>query len=265
MPMPLTVTYIGGPTALIELGGLRLLIDPTFDPAGSEYRTPTYVLRKTQGPAISPDEIGAPDVVLLSHDHHLDNLDRSGRQVLQRSASIVTTVIGGPRISEKAVGLAAWQSHDMPTSDGRVLRITATPARHGPSDGDRGPVIGFILGFADDPRPVVYISGDTVWYDGIVEVSRRFQPRVAMLFAGAARVPEVGPDHLTLTAAEAVEAARMFVDALIVPLHFEGWAHFSESRADIEQAFDEAGIADRLRWLPAGRAVDLGQLINASR
>jgi len=49
IPMPLTVTYIGGPTALIELGGLRLLIDPTFDPAGSEYRTAAYVLRKTQG------------------------------------------------------------------------------------------------------------------------------------------------------------------------------------------------------------------------
>jgi L-ascorbate metabolism protein UlaG (beta-lactamase superfamily) len=36
----LQVTYIGGPTALLELGGLRLLTDPTFDPAGSEYRAP---------------------------------------------------------------------------------------------------------------------------------------------------------------------------------------------------------------------------------
>ena len=254
--MPLTVTYIGGPTALIELGGLRLLIDPTFDPAGSEYRTAAYVLRKTQGPAVSPEAIGTPDIVLLSHEHHFDNLDRAGRQVMERSASVVTTVAGAG-ISQKAVGLAPWESYDTPTPDHRVLRITATPARHGPSDGDRGPVIGFILCFADDPTPVVYISGDTVWYDGIVEVGRRYQPRVAMLFAGAARVHEVGPVHLTLTAAEAVEAARLFAEALIVPLHYEGWTHFSESRADIEQAFDEAGIADRLRWLPAGRPVDL--------
>jgi L-ascorbate metabolism protein UlaG (beta-lactamase superfamily) len=34
------ITYIGGPTALIEFGGLRLLTDPTFDPAGSTYPTP---------------------------------------------------------------------------------------------------------------------------------------------------------------------------------------------------------------------------------
>ena len=37
---PLRITYIGGPTALLELAGLRLLTDPTFDPAGTEYRTP---------------------------------------------------------------------------------------------------------------------------------------------------------------------------------------------------------------------------------
>jgi L-ascorbate metabolism protein UlaG (beta-lactamase superfamily) len=29
-----SITYIGGPTALIEIGGMRLLTDPTFDPPG---------------------------------------------------------------------------------------------------------------------------------------------------------------------------------------------------------------------------------------
>ena len=37
----LHVTYIGGPTALLELGGLRLLTDPTFDPAGSSITSTT--------------------------------------------------------------------------------------------------------------------------------------------------------------------------------------------------------------------------------
>jgi L-ascorbate metabolism protein UlaG (beta-lactamase superfamily) len=68
--LTLQLTYVGGPTALLELGGLRLLTDPTFDPAGSEYTTPVYVLRKTQGPALPPDALGAIDLVLLSRDHH---------------------------------------------------------------------------------------------------------------------------------------------------------------------------------------------------
>jgi hypothetical protein len=88
-------------------------------------------------------------------------------------------------------------------------------------------------------------------------VSRRFTPGVALLFMGAARVREVGPAHLTLTAAEAVAVAQAFPEAFIVPLHFEGWAHFSESRAEIDRAFAAAGLADRLRWPIAGQVMEL--------
>lgn len=253
----LRLTYIGGPTALLEIGGLRLLTDPTFDPSGSEYRTPVYVLRKTQGPALAPEAVGPLDVVLLSHDHHFDNLDHAGRRVLATAARVLTTTPGAGRLGGNAVGLAPWQSHEVPTRDGRMLRITATPARHGPPDGDRGPVVGFLLGFTGHPEGVVYVSGDTVWYDGVAEVGRRFTPHVAVLFTGAARVREVGPAHLTLTAAEAVTAAQAFPEALIVPLHFEGWAHFSQSRAEIEHAFAAAGLTHRLRWPIPGHALDL--------
>jgi L-ascorbate metabolism protein UlaG (beta-lactamase superfamily) len=131
------------------------------------------------------------------------------------------------------------------------------PARHGPAGGDRGPVIGFTLAFADQPSHVVYVSGDTVWYDAIAALPDRMPVWVAVLFMGAARVPEVGPAHLTLTAAEAVEVARAFSEATIIPLHFEGWAHLSESRADIEQAFRSAGLEHRLRWPEPGQALEL--------
>jgi L-ascorbate metabolism protein UlaG (beta-lactamase superfamily) len=79
----LRITCIGGPTALIEIGGLRLLTDPTFDPAGGEYQTPSYSLFKLQQPALDKDAIGQIDAVLLSHDHH-DNLDNSGGRFSMR-------------------------------------------------------------------------------------------------------------------------------------------------------------------------------------
>ena len=255
--LQLKVTYIGGPTALLELGGLRLLTDPTFDPAGSDYPSPATVLRKTQGPALAAEQVGAIDVVLLSHDHHFDNLDHAGRRVLATAGRTLTTGAGAERLGGNAVGLAPWQHHDVPARDGRTLRITATPARHGPPGGDRGPVIGFALAMTDLSDRVVYVSGDTVWYEGVAEVGRRFSPRVALLFTGAARVREVGPANLTLTAAEAVTAAKAFPGALVVPLHFEGWAHFSETRADVESAFAAAGLAARLRWPVPGKVVEL--------
>lgn len=111
-------TYMGGPTALLELGGLRLLTDPTFDPAGSEYPTSLYTLRKMQDPAIAAEDMGAVDVVLLSHDHHLDNLDHAGRALLGRATTILTTPAGAARLGAPAIGLGPWQSVDVPTRDG---------------------------------------------------------------------------------------------------------------------------------------------------
>ena len=55
-------------------------------------------------------------------------------------------------------------------------------------------------------------------------------------------MPEVGPAHLTFTAAEAVVAAEAFPRALIAPLHFDGSAHLSESRVDIETALAVAQL-----------------------
>ena len=255
--LPLHMTYVGGPTALLEFGGVRLLTDPTFDAAGAEYRAAAYVLRKTQGPAVAPDSLGRIDVVLLSHDQHFDNLDASGRQLLSRVGRVLTTEAGAGRLGPPAQGLAPWQSVEISAPDQRKLRVTAIPARHGPAHLDRGPVIGFVLTYSNAPDYGVYVSGDTVWYEDLCKVSRRFSISVAILFMGAARVAAVGPWHLTFTATEGVEAARAFKDAMIVPLHFEGWEHFSESRDEIQAAFREAGLESRLRWLERGHATDL--------
>ena len=162
---------------------------------------------------------------------------------------------GAERLGGNAVGLEPWTSITLRTPVGEELRLTGTPARHGPPGGDRGPVVGFLI-TADD-GDAIYISGDSVWFDGVKEIATRADVRVAFLFMGAARVREVGPAHLTLTAAEGVLVARAMPNATLVPLHYEGWEHFSEGRSAIEAAFTEAGLAHRLRWLPPGQSVTL--------
>ena len=249
----LKLTYIGGPTILIEYGGLRFLVDPTFDPAGTEYPTPIYTLRKTKDPAISISQLGPVDAVLLSHDHHFDNLDNSGREYLKTVPRVLTTQAGAERLKDQSEGFEAWDKTTIGEDD--LVKITATPARHGPSDGDRGPVIGFVLEKSD--LPTIYLSGDTVWYQGVAEVGERFKLDIAILFLGAAVVPEVSPAYLTFTANEAVEAAKGLGEALIVPVHYEGWRHFSESPDEVNQAFSAAGLMDRLRWLVPGIATAL--------
>jgi L-ascorbate metabolism protein UlaG (beta-lactamase superfamily) len=125
------ITYIGGPTALLELGGLRLLTDPTFDPAGTVYPTGASTLCKTVGPARPPEALTPVDAVLLSHDHHFDNLDHSGRAMLRDAPRVLTTVAGAARLGGGTFGLDPWQEMDLPAPDGRV-RATD---RHAPIGG----------------------------------------------------------------------------------------------------------------------------------
>jgi L-ascorbate metabolism protein UlaG (beta-lactamase superfamily) len=256
MRLDATATYIGGPSVLLDVAGVRFHTDPNFDPAGSSYTTPVYTLSKSTAPAVAADAVGAVDAVLLSHDHHFDNLDRAGRAFLSHAGQTLAPTIAAERLGGNAKGMAPWDEVVIGS-----VRVTATPARHGPPDGDRGPVIGFLLTASDHPLgpdvPAIYVSGDTVWYEGVEEVARRADVRLAFLFMGAARVREVGPAHLTLTADEGVQVARAMPAAMIVPLHFEGWGHFSEGRAVIQQAFDDAGLSARLRWLTPGMATRL--------
>lgn len=255
--LQLTITYIGGPTALLDFGGVRLLTDPTFDPGGGEYPSGTATLRKLSGPAMSVDAVGPVDYVLLSHDHHWDNLDRSGRASLSKAKAVFNTVAGAERLGGNSIGLQPWQSTDVQAPGGRKLRVVATPARHGPANMDRGPVNGYLAFFTDSPERAIYFSGDTVFFEGVKEVAERFTVRAAVLNLGAAHVAEVGPFHLTMTSEEGVQAARAFPDAVIVPLHFEGWAHFSEGREKIAAAFAAAKLQNRLRWPEAGRPIHI--------
>ena len=251
--MTICVTLVGGPTALIEVDGFRLLTDPTFDAPGS-YQLPHVKLEKLSGPALSADAVGAVDAVLLSHDQHSDNLDDSGREFLKRAGRVLTTIAGAKRLGGQAEGLAPWDSTELTGKDGRVLTVTATPARHGPAGIEplSGDVIGFVVSPKQGDGSPIYISGDTVWYDGVAEVARRFKAGVVLPFAGAAQTR--GPFHLTMDVNDAIETARAFPDAVIVPIHTDGWAHFRQSGGDLRSSFDTLGFGSRLKMLVPGVA-----------
>jgi hypothetical protein len=56
---------------------------------------------------------------------------------------------------------------------------------------------------------------------------------------------------------DALEAAHAFPAATIVPVHCEGWAHFSQNRADLETSFREIGLQGRLTTIDPGVPVDI--------
>ena len=115
-----------------------------------------------------------------------------------------------------------------------------------------------MLNFSDPQTRPIYITGDTVWYDGVAEVARRFPAGIVMVFAGSAQTR--GPFHLTMDTNDAIETAHAFSDAIIVPVHYEGWQHFRQGRDDLSKAFNALGFGSRLRLLEPGVATEITSL-----
>jgi L-ascorbate metabolism protein UlaG (beta-lactamase superfamily) len=256
------ITHVGGPTALIEIGGWRLLTDPTFDAPGRRYAFGWgSSSRKLTWPAIAAADIGPIDAVLLSHDHHGDNLDAAGRALLPSADAVVTTVPGARRLGGRARGLEPWSATVLEAPGRPAIEVTATPCRHGPplSRPLVGDVIGFALGWEGQEHGAVWISGDTVLYDGVREVAERLRVGTALLHLGGVRFPVTGPLRYTLTAREAVELCAAIRPRTIVPVHYEGWKHFSEGRSVAEREFARAPdeVRRAVRWLPIGAAIDV--------
>jgi L-ascorbate metabolism protein UlaG (beta-lactamase superfamily) len=246
------LTHIGGPTVLIELeDGQRLLTDPTFDPPGRDYRFGWGTgSRKLAGPAIAAADVGRLDAVLLTHDHHEDNLDAAGRALLAGAGVVVTTASGAARLGAGAVGLRDWE-----TATVGGVTVTATPCRHGPplSHALVGDVIGFALSNG------LWITGDTVLYDGVRSVAGRVQVDVALVHLGGVQFPVTGPLRYTMTARDAVSLLEPIRPRVIIPVHYEGWKHFREGRDAVEREFAAAPawFRDAVRWLPIGEAAEV--------
>ena len=246
----LTVEPLGGPTAILEYAGLRWLTDPAFSPPG-EY---AGGLVKMTAPAVPADAIGSIDVVLLSHDHHSDNLDPGGRAYLPRAGRVLTTVAAAGRLGGNATGLEPWSSLDLTNPQRSVVTVTAVPAQHGPDGSDEimGPVIGFLL--AATGCDTVYVSGDNASLESVREIAERAGPvGVAVLFAGAVqRASELDCAYLTLSSDHAADAAKILGVHTVVSLHYEGWTHFTQGPRELRAAFAGNGISDRLALAEAG-------------
>ncbi|MBP2585280.1 L-ascorbate metabolism protein UlaG (beta-lactamase superfamily) [Streptomyces sp. PvR006] len=257
---PFTATHVGGPTTILEIGGLRLLIDPTFDPPKA-YKSG---LEKLRAPAFGTDGLGTIDAVLLSHDQHDDNLDDSGRALLDDVPVVLSTPGARKRLGDHVTALRSWESQELKTAGGTV-KVTAVPALHGPDGVDRGAdgeVTGFVL--SGKGVPTTYVSGDNASVTVAEEVGDRVRRDIGpvdtvVLFAGAARTPAILDNApLTLTSANAALVAKNLAPRRVVPVHTDSWNIYSEDMRSLVKAFEAQGIEGTLVDLaPDGTPKDL--------
>jgi L-ascorbate metabolism protein UlaG (beta-lactamase superfamily) len=254
------LTHVGGPTVLVDLDGWRLLTDPTFDPAGGHYAFVWGTSSdKVVGPSVSPADLPDLDAVLLTHDHHGDNLDHAGRALLPTVPTVVTTRSGGRRLGLGGVQCLRPGERIVLEAAGRTsLEVIATPARHGPpmSRPITGEVVGFLLRCNG---ATVWVTGDTVLHGALRRFARAATVDVLIVHVGGVRFGLTGPVTYTLTGRRAMQLIELARPGVAVPVHYEGWSHFVDGPAGLASAIADApaDVRDRVRRLPIGTPIEL--------
>ena len=252
--MQLGIQLVGGPTAILEYGGLRWLTDPALSPPG-EYSG----LTKVTGPAFDVTEHDPIDVVLLSHHHHADNLDPAGREFLPAAGRVLSTTAAAEEIGGNVVAMEPWSEVEIESTGGAGVKVTALHAQHGPEGSEpiTGPVLGFLL--SAPGTEAVYVSGDNASREVVrAIVEKTGEIPIAVLNAGAVQIPRrFDGAYLTLSADHAADVAQILGARVVVPLHFEGWTHFTQGARELEAAFSGNGIRDRLVMLERGQRVEV--------
>jgi len=251
----LRITWFGHSSSLVEIDGLRILIDPVWDERAApvQWAGP----KRFFPPTIALQELPRLDAILISHDHY-DHLGAGTVRALARMPATaktrwVTTVGVGAILTGFGVPAAQWTELNWTDSvpiagpDGAAT-ITALPARHfsGRSLANRFETLwaSFVIA---GPRHRVYYGADSGEWAGFAEIGKTYGPfDLSMLEIGAFHPLwadiHMGPDGAART------FRAMGGQGLLMPIH---WALFDLAlhawRQPIERIFS---ITDLKLWSP---------------
>lgn len=113
-------------------------------------------------------------------------------------------------------------------------------------------MMGSMLEFQSGNRPALrlYITGDTLVHDDLHEIPKRYpQIDLALFHLGGTRILGI---LLTMDAEQGVEAIRIINPDEVIPIHYNDYEVFRSPLEDFKRAVEEAGFADRVRYLSHG-------------
>jgi L-ascorbate metabolism protein UlaG (beta-lactamase superfamily) len=253
----LRITWMGHSSTLVEIDGVRVLVDPVWDERASPVQW--FGPKRFFAPTLALEELPGIDIVLMSHDHYDHLGEGTVRQLakLQPEARWVTSLgvtailvdfgVRADRITE----LDWTETVSIAGVSGAECAITSLPSRHFSGRGalNRFETLwgSFVL---RGSRHTVFYGADSGWWEGFAEIGAAHGPfDVTMLEIGAYndlwKQIHMGPDG----------AARAFRDmgaaGLLMPIH---WALFNLAlhgwRQPIQRLLEIADT-DRVKlWSP---------------
>jgi L-ascorbate metabolism protein UlaG (beta-lactamase superfamily) len=259
----LRVTWFGHSASLVEMDGVRLLIDPVWEQRASP--TQRFGPKRFFAPTLPLEDLPPIDAILLSHDHY----DHLGRHTVGRLAQLNATA-GARWITADGVGkrlrsygvaqdrvteLNWTQSVSVAGAElGTSVEIQSLPARHfsGRTPFDRFTTLWGSYALLGTQHRVYYGADSGPW-PGFAEIGEQYGPFDLTMLEIGAYSPlwadiHLGPD----AAAEAyLQMGGRERAGLFMPIH---WGLFNLAlhgwRQPIERLTELAAEKDLPLWSP---------------
>jgi L-ascorbate metabolism protein UlaG (beta-lactamase superfamily) len=264
------VRWLGGPTALLTYGGLRVLTDPMLGPRGEH----AFVLAKHPSSGVPDAAIAryttpvafsfeALDAILISHTHP-DHVDARARETLPKHLPLVVAAAGVEAMRSAGFtdvraldwGQALTLSHGSTT-----LRVTAEPAHHAHDaslDQHLGRGNGYVLDWSSPSGTYrAYWTGDAVLSDESRTLTERAGPIDLLLPHMGGVGGDGGLGLRTMNAEELLGLVARVQPRAVVPIHHTTFAHYREPIEALEQRAAESGLSHLFRFLREGESVEL--------
>ncbi len=228
--------WLGQSGFLIQYQGKHLLLDPYLsDSLTKKYAdTAKPHIRMTER-VIAPEQLNFIDVVTSSHNH-TDHLDAETLLPLMRVNPELKIVVPKANLEFAVNRLQVSSERLTPIRDVVKLEpftLYAVPAAHELLETDEAgnhKYIGLIL---EVGGYTLYHSGDTVFYDGMIDLLKKWQIDVALLPING-RDPKRGVAG-NLSGEEAAQLAKDIGAKLVIPCHYDLFEFNTVSPAEFIQ------------------------------
>ncbi len=220
----LRLWWLGQSGFLVQWQGRHLLLDPYLsDALTRKYAATDKPHVRMTARVVAPERLDFIDVVTSSHNH-TDHLDGETLGALRRVNPALHLVIPEANRAFVADRLGCDPAWPLGLDDGVTVTVagftlTGVPAAHNDLDRDaegRHPYLGYVVTFGPW---TLYHSGDTLWYDGLVDRLRPHAVDVALLPINGYR-----PERRVAGNLDGPEAARLARDIgarLVIPCHYD--------------------------------------------
>jgi len=232
--------WLGQSGFLLQWNGKRVLIDPYLsDSLTKKYLTTDKPHTRMSELVVKPELLRDISVVTSSHNH-TDHLDAETLVPVLKNNPGITFII--PEANRDFVVERIKCEKDFPVGLNDKQSVTidgftfhGVPAKHNEIERDGNgncKYMGYVIEFG---KYKIYHSGDTLWFDGMVDILKKFAVNVAILPINGNKPERKVAGNLDCK--EAAELGKAIGAGCVIPCHYD---MFTFNTADVNEFVNEA-------------------------